>query len=89
MALAAATWCKTGSAGDPTPTIGDIEQYVSDYETARRTPLTATQHRALRAAAVASMAYTARCEHAIDPHEHTWTTTRPRLREAAATLIKG
>jgi hypothetical protein len=86
VALAASTWSKTGQPDDPTPTIADIDLYGDVYEARRGGPFTAIQRRAMRAAAIASMAYTARCEHAIDPHEQTWTTTRPRLREAAAAL---
>jgi Ser/Thr protein kinase RdoA (MazF antagonist) len=86
IALAAATWSKTGQPDDPTPTIADIDRYADAYEARRGRPFTSVQRRALRGAAVASMAYTARCEHAIDPHEQTWTTTRPRLREAAAAI---
>ena len=87
VACAATTWCKSGAADDPTPTVEDLEGYVAEYEAARGTPLTAAQHRAVRAAAVGTMAYTARCEHAIDPDEQQWTTTRPRLRAAAASLL--
>ena len=86
VALAAATWSKTGQPNDPTPTIADIDLYADTYEARRGEPFTTIQRRAMRASAIASMAYTARCEHAIDPHEQTWTTTRPRLREAAAAL---
>jgi hypothetical protein len=87
VALAAATWGKAGQPDDATPTIADIDLYADVYEARRGEPFTAVQRRAMRAAAIASMAYTARCEHAIDPHEQTWTTTRPRLREAAAAIL--
>lgn len=86
VALAAATWSKTGQPNDPTPTLVEIDLYADDYETRRGHPFKPVQRRAIRAAAIASMAYTARCEHAIDPHEQTWTTTRPRLREVTAAL---
>ena len=86
VALAAATWSKTGQPNDPTPTSTDIDLYADAYEARRGRQLTTVQRRAMHAAAIASMAYTARCEHAIDPHEQTWTTTRPRLREAAAAI---
>lgn len=87
VALAAATWNKTGRPSDPTATIAEIEQYAAEYERRRGRRFTTVQHRAIRAAALASMAYTARCEHAIDPYERTWTTTRARLREAATVLM--
>lgn len=86
VALAAATWPKTGQPDDPTPTIADVDRYADIYEQRRGTMFTPMQRRATRAAAVASMAYTARCEHAIDPQEQIWTTTRPQLRSAAAVL---
>ncbi|MEA3055722.1 MAG: hypothetical protein QOD30_1154 [Actinomycetota bacterium] len=86
VAIGATTWCKSGRSNDPTPDASDIEQYLAAYEARRGEPFTTTQRRSYRAATVATMAYTARCEHAIDPHEQTWTTTRPRLREAAALL---
>lgn len=87
VALAAATWTKTGQQNDPTPTIADIERYADEYEVRRGRCFTSVQRRVIRAAAIASMAYTARCEHAIDPQERIWTTTRPRLRAAAASLV--
>jgi hypothetical protein len=89
VAIAATTWCKSGAADDPTPSVDDLEAYVAEYEAARGATLTPAQRRAVRAAAVATMAYTARCEHAIDPDEQQWTTTRPRLRAAAAVLLGG
>jgi hypothetical protein len=87
VALAAATWSKTGEPADPTPTLDDVEQFVARYEHCRGRLFTVVQHRALRAAVVGTLAYVARCEHAIDPGQQRWTTTRPRLRELADTLL--
>jgi len=87
LAMGATTWSKTGLADDPTPSLQDIDEYIAVYEARRGAPLAANQRRACGAAVLASMAYTARCEHSIDPHEHTWTTTRPQLRAAAASLL--
>ena len=84
---AAATWCKTGEPGDVTPTAEEIDDYITAYESARGDGLTATQRRAARAAAVFNMAYTARCEHSLDPTEEVWTTTRSRLRAEADALL--
>lgn len=84
---AAATWCKTGEPGDPTPTVAEIDEYIAEYEYARGKALSTTQRRATRASTVFLMAYTARCEHSIDPHEEMWTTTRPRLRADADALL--
>jgi hypothetical protein len=85
VGLAAATWSKTGEPGDGTPSAEDIERYVAAYDEV--SALTPAQQRSARAAAVWAMAYTARCEHAIDPNETIWTTTRPRLREVAPELL--
>jgi len=87
VACGATTWSKSGRSDDPTPGAADIERYLEVYEARRGEPFTDVQRTAYRAATVAVMAYTARCEHSIDPHEQRWTTTRPRLREAAAALF--
>jgi hypothetical protein len=49
------------------PTIEDSLAFVADYEAARRAPFSADERRALTAAARYATAYTARCEHSIDP----------------------
>ncbi|MEY2422501.1 MAG: hypothetical protein QOI95_2568 [Acidimicrobiaceae bacterium] len=85
---AAATWCKTGEPGDTyAPSTEDIDEYITAYESARGAGLTSVQRRAARAAAVWTMAYTARCEHSMDPGEEVWTTTRPQLRADARALL--
>lgn len=84
---AAATWCKTGEGPDVTPTSEEIDEYIAAYESARGARLTRAQRRATLAAAVWNMAYTARCEHSIDPGEEVWTATRPRLRAEAEALL--
>lgn len=84
---AAVSWCKSGEGDDPTPSVEQIEGYIEAYGSARRVPLVAAERRSTRAAAVLAMAYTARCEHCIDPDEQRWTTTRPRLREASLALL--
>jgi hypothetical protein len=86
-AIGATTWSKSGGTNDPTPGASDIDKYLDTYEARRGEPFTAVQRRAYLAACVAVMAYTARCEHSIDPHEQRWTTTRPQLRAAAAALF--
>jgi hypothetical protein len=87
VGLAAATWCKTGEPEDATPSAADVDAYIGAFEAARKTVFTAEQRRATRAFAVWNMAYTARCEHSLDPHEVTWTTTRARLRADAGALL--
>ena len=84
---AAATWCKTGEPSDATPTVEEIGEYIAAYESARGASFSDAQRRATRAAVVFLMAYTARCEHSIDPHEEMWATTRPRLRADADELL--
>jgi len=88
VAFAAVTWCKTGEGDDHTPTVDEIEEYIDVYESARGTPFSEMQRKAARAAAVGTMAYTARCEHSVDPTEQVWTTTRPRLRSASEVLLR-
>lgn len=87
VAIGATTWSKSGRSDDPTPGAPDIDRYLEVYEARRGEPVNDVQRTAYRAATVAVMAYTARCEHAIDPREERFTTTRPRLRAAAAALF--
>ena len=42
--------------------------FVSDYEAARVRPFTAAERRTLSAASLYSLAYSARCSHALEPH---------------------
>jgi hypothetical protein len=53
--------------GTVVPTVSEAEQFIQDYETARAKPFTPTEQQVIRAALLYSMAYTARCEHALDP----------------------
>jgi Ser/Thr protein kinase RdoA (MazF antagonist) len=87
VASAAVTWCKTGEPDEHTPTADEIDAYISAYEAARRGPPAPSLRRLSRAAAVRSMAYTARCEHALDPSERRWSSTRARLRSDAEALL--
>jgi len=86
LGSAAVTWCKTGEPEDRTPDVDEINEFVDAYEAARGVAL-GRLRRAARAAAVRSMAYTARCEHALDPREDRWTSTRARLRADADVLL--
>jgi hypothetical protein len=49
-----------------TPTPEEVAQFVREYEDARRVSFTPAEHRQIAAAATYVIAYTARCEHAID-----------------------
>jgi Phosphotransferase enzyme family len=63
----AATWRSTGSTSDVlAPGSAEIEQYLAAFGAARGTPLSASELSAARSAAVWVMAYSARCEHALE-----------------------
>jgi hypothetical protein len=49
------------------PTPAESERFIRDYEAARTIPFTAAERQVIQAALLYSMAYTARCEHALDP----------------------
>jgi hypothetical protein len=50
-----------------TPTPAECLAFVQAYERARGQPFSHDQHRRIAAAGTYAMAYTARCEHALDP----------------------
>jgi hypothetical protein len=50
------------------PAPGEVAAFVTDYEEARGSLFSAAERAAVDAAGAYSMAYTARCEHALDPH---------------------
>jgi hypothetical protein len=87
LGLAASTWSRFGEAEDDAPSADDVDDYLEAYSAARHEPLTAVQRRTARAAAVATMAYIARCDHAIDPSGQTWKVTRELLRSDAHKLL--
>lgn len=63
---AAATWRSTGEASDPiAPGPDEVRAYLSAYEIAAGRPFNAVQRRAAMAGALWVLAYTARCEHAL------------------------
>jgi hypothetical protein len=59
------TWYVNVKSIVPTPK--EINSFIQDYEFAREQAFTQTEQQIIRAAFLYSMAYTARCEHAIDP----------------------
>jgi len=87
VGAAAVTWCKTGEPDEHTPTADEIDTYIGAYQAARQASPSPSLRRLSRAAAVRSMAYTARCEHALDASGRNWTSTRARLRSDAETLL--
>jgi hypothetical protein len=88
---AAMTWSVTADPGGTAfPGLDSVLGYISDYERARGTPLSARQRLAAHAAAVYLLAYTARCEHSLAvrgiarPDQN---TARPRLADIGAALL--
>ena len=86
---AAATWRSTGDTGDTqAPDAGEIEQFILSFARALGRPFSPLEMSVARAAAVWVMAYTARCEHALEQRT-TWRRTRARewLAHQAETLL--
>lgn len=72
---AAQTWNATGDAGaPPRPDAEEIDAYVRAYEGARGAPFTPVERRAVGGAALHTLAYSARCEVALQArwpdHDH-------------------
>jgi hypothetical protein len=51
------------------PTGEETRAFISEYESARGKPFTNQEHHTLQAAKIYGLAYSARCEHALDPNE--------------------
>ena len=51
------------------PTGEETRAFIAEYETARGTPCTDQEHQTPQAAKVYGLAYSARCEHALNPFE--------------------
>jgi hypothetical protein len=63
----AATWRSTGEADDPdAPGAPEIERFLASFGAARGSAFSPEELSVARAAAVWVMAYTARCEHALE-----------------------
>lgn len=62
---AAATWSMSGDADDTVPAAADVAAFVRDYEQARGSAFSAAEWSAAGAAALYTLAYTARCEQAL------------------------
>src|SRR5438309_447295 len=54
------------------PTEGEESAFVAEYETAHGRPFTREEYLTLRAAKIYELAYSARCEHALHPHDTTY-----------------
>jgi hypothetical protein len=92
LGQAAATWCVTSEpGGSEFPTYEEIVGFMRDYEHAAGRLLTDIQWRAAGAAATYLLAYTSRCEHALDVagvarrDQH---GGRDRLAESGAKLLE-
>jgi hypothetical protein len=86
---AAATWRSTGETLDVrAPDAAEIERFLAAFATARGAPFSSLEREAARAAAVWVMAYTARCEHALEQRTR-WRRNRARdwLRSQARLLM--
>ncbi len=72
------------------PRVAEMAAFVDEYEEARGKPFTRDERRTIAASCVYSIAYTARCNHAIDPKAEAWNGDfRPLLRAEAAALLAG
>jgi Ser/Thr protein kinase RdoA (MazF antagonist) len=57
----------TGRDGEPCTSPEEARAFVGEYERVRGTPFTRAERDRLDAGAVFALAYTARCEHSLDP----------------------
>ncbi len=55
--------------GPKLPTQEESAMFIAEYEAARGKPFTSDEHQVLEAADIYGLAYGARCEHALMPHE--------------------
>jgi hypothetical protein len=85
LGTAAATWRSTAEPGDgPAPGVDEIDEWLGCYPD----PLPRDERRAVFAHALSVLAYSARCEHAIDPDEIRHRRARPTLRTDAAAFLR-
>ena len=74
LGIAAATWRSFGEEGEgPAPGAAEVGEWLGDYPG----PLTDEERAGVFAAALWSLVYTARCEHAVDPEERIHHRARP------------
>jgi len=86
---AATTWRTTGeTAASPAPGAAEVERFIESVARARGASFSALEWDVARAAAVSAMAYSARCEHALELRT-SWRRTRSRdwLRRQAGPLL--
>ena len=80
---------RSGPAARPAPTEDEIRAFIADYEEARGGPFDAAERRLVAASCVYSIAYTARCGHALDPDASSprHRAFRDLLRSAGRSLL--
>lgn len=84
LAGAAMSWRALGEASDPAaPVVEEARAWLADFP-AR---LDQEEERAFWAHALYHLAYTSRCEHALDPGEERFSRARPILRAEGPTLV--
>lgn len=87
---ASVSWAARGEIGDViAPSVDDAVRFVAAYERARGRPLDDHVRAAMGASALWMLAYTARCEHALDPlggPPHRWA--RDRLAADGASFLE-
>ncbi len=64
--------------GPRLPTNEESRAFITEYEVARGKPFTLDEHQTLKAAEIYSIAYSARCEHALKPNETKYPEGSPR-----------
>ncbi len=68
VGIAAATWRSFGDADDAiAPDPSEVGEYLDHYEAGRRSPFSTSERRAVRAQALHTLCYTARCEISLGP----------------------
>jgi Ser/Thr protein kinase RdoA (MazF antagonist) len=85
LGIAAATWRSTGErTDDAAPGVAEIDAWLALYPVS----LTATDVQAVFAHALYALAYSSRCEHAVDPDECLHQRARTTLRGEASEFLK-
>ena len=88
VGVAAATWSAWGEPPEPAaPGAQEVRKYVQEFEAAWG-GFNERQRRAAYAHALYCLAYTARCEHAVDPLGRCQVRARPVLRSEGNTLLR-
>ena len=84
LAGAAMSWRAFGESSDiRAPGVTDAGAWLADYPES----LAPDEERAFWAHALFHLAYTSRCEHAVDPDERRFARSRPTLRASGPALL--